>query len=46
MLVSGTKYEHKWAKTADDKVWEVNDVKLLVVEADLGLLQHPRWSAL
>ena len=31
MLVSGTKYEHIWAKLGDDKVWESNEVNLLVV---------------
>ena len=28
LLISGTKYEHSWAKISDDKIWESNEVKL------------------
>ena len=31
MLVSGTKYEHRWAKIGDDKIGESNKFKLLGV---------------
>ena len=34
LLVSRTKYEHSWAKTGDDKIWESNKVKLLGVTID------------
>ena len=34
LLVSGTKYEHSWAKIGDDKVWERNEVKRLGVTID------------
>ena len=33
-LVSGTKYKHSWAKIDDDKIWEINQVKLLGVTID------------
>ena len=33
-LVSGTKYEHSWAKIGDDKIWESNEVNLLGVAID------------
>ena len=29
LLVSQTKYENRWAKTADDKIWDSNEVILL-----------------
>ena len=29
LLVSQTKYEYGWAKTADDKIWDSNEVILL-----------------
>ena len=34
LLVSGTKYEHNWAKAGDDKIWEGNEVKRLGVIID------------
>ena len=34
LLVSGTKYEHNWAKIGNDKIWESNEVKLLGVTID------------
>ena len=34
LLVSGTKYEHSWAKIDDDKIWEINEVKLSAVTID------------
>ena len=34
LLVSGTKYEHNWAKIGNDKIWESNEVKLLDVTID------------
>ena len=34
LLVSGTKSEDRWTKMGDDKIWESNEVKLLVVKID------------
>ena len=34
LLVSGTKSEDTWTKMGDDKIWESNEVKLLVVKID------------
>ena len=37
LLVSGTKYEHSWAKIGDDKIWEGNEFKFLGVKIDNNL---------
>ena len=37
LLVSGTKYEHSWAKKDDDKSWESNKVKRLGLTIDTKL---------
>ena len=34
LLISGNKNEYMWAKLDQDKVWESNDVELLVVAID------------
>ena len=34
LLVSGTKYEHSWAKIGNEKIWKSNEVKLLGVAID------------
>ena len=34
LLISGTKYEHSWAKAGDDKICESNEFKLLVAAID------------
>ena len=34
LLITGTKYEHSWAKIGDDKIWESNKVELLGVTID------------
>ena len=34
LLISGTKYEHSWAKIGYDKIWESNKVKLSAISTD------------